>query len=95
MDDMSILTVVVVVASLVVYAAAVGRLKRTDPALFVDMGSPEPMHSDQRKSSWMFFDYMIRCQFLRQGDVLLASLGSLWYLCLLATIGLVLWQWSR
>jgi hypothetical protein len=79
MDGMSLLTVVVVVISLVVHAAAVGRLKRTDPSLFANMGSPELMHSDYRKSSWMFFDYMIRCHFLRQGDIVLATLGSLWY----------------
>jgi hypothetical protein len=89
MDGVTTFTAVVVVLGIVLHAAAVVRLRRTDPPLFANMGKPEPMHSDFSKSSWMFFDYMIRCHFLRQGDLVLAIIGILWYLCLVTAVGCV------
>lgn len=80
------------VTAIIFYWAAIARLKRQDPAQFQALGSPEPLHDDTKGSSWIFFEYMIRCRFLRQGDIALATIGTLWYLSIVLAIALFIWE---
>jgi hypothetical protein len=74
------------------YWASVARLKRRDPIEYARMGQPDGFHHDTKLSSWGMAAYMFSCQFVRQGDVVLAALGTLWYASFLLTIGLFIWE---
>jgi hypothetical protein len=84
----------VIALFIALHAAAVTRLERVDPAEFARLGKPQPFHSDFSASSWMFTGYMLRCGFLRQGDVVLAVIGSFWYASALLGIGISVWLWT-
>jgi len=79
MSHIALATLAVFGLFLGLHAAAVNRLRSVDPAKFAELGQPEPLHSDFSPSSWVFAGYMFRCGFLRQGDVMLALIGCLWY----------------
>jgi hypothetical protein len=78
--------------AIVLYWGAVARLKRIDPREFTALGSPEGLHSDAQASSWLMGDYMLRCRFMFQGDIVLAILGTLWYLSMLLALVLFIWE---
>jgi hypothetical protein len=83
------------VAAILFYWLSATRLKSKDPVQFQMMGNPGPLHDDTKASSWMLFDYMVRCRFLFQGDFALAIYGALWYLSMVLTIGLFIWEIVR
>ena len=74
------------------YWASVARLRRTDPTEYGRLGSPTGFHDDTKMSSWAMAAYMFSFQFVRQGDTVLAALGTLWYASFLLTIGLFIWE---
>ena len=79
MSHFALATLAVFAIFLGLHAAAVNRPRLGHPAKFAELGKPEPLHSDLSASSWTFAGYMFRCGFLRQGDVVLAVIGCLWY----------------
>jgi hypothetical protein len=82
-------------AAILFYWLAVTRLKAKDPAQFQLMGSPGPLPDDTKASSWMVFEYMIRCRFLYQRDTALAVYGTLWYLSIVLMFALFIWEFAR
>jgi len=74
------------------YWASVARLRRTNPTEYARLGSPAGLHDDTKTSSWGMAAYMFNCQFVRQGDSVLATLGTLWYASFFLTIGLLIWE---
>jgi hypothetical protein len=82
-------------AAILFYWLSVSRLKAKDPVQLRLMGSPGQLHDDTKLSSWMLFDYMVKCRFLYQGDAALVVYGTLWYLSTVLMFGLLIWEWAR
>jgi hypothetical protein len=96
-------------AAIVLYALAVRRIRRNHPKLYAQLDHPDHLYSDPlpqylqvsddnrrirpHYGNVLFANYLLRCQFMNEGDSVLALIGTFWYLSLVLAVGSMLWEW--